>query len=77
MKQINIQDLKQISGGGFSLTGGGGGNFGQYTAGNIGISYKPEKGGLGFSYSHNIAHINGVGTFHKPASAMITFTKKW
>ena len=59
MKEINTQDLNQISGGGFALSGIGGGNPGRYTAGNIGI-----------------AHINRVGTFHKPASAMITFTKK-
>lgn len=76
MKEINTQDLNQISGGGFALSGIGGGNPGRYTAGNIGISYSPKKDGFGFSYSHNIAHINRVGTFHKPASAMITFTKK-
>lgn len=77
MQEMKMQELAQISGGGFSLTGGGGGNPGQYIAGNIGITHKPETSGFGFSYSHNIAHVNGLGTFSSPASAMITFTKRW
>lgn len=39
MKELNMRVLEQVSGGGFSLTGGGGGNPGKNIAGNIGITY--------------------------------------
>ncbi|MBF0804978.1 MULTISPECIES: hypothetical protein [unclassified Neisseria] len=77
MKEIIMTELNKIFGGAWALNGGGGGNPGQSIGGNIGISYTPDAGGLGFSCSHNFAHINGIGTFHQPASAMLTFTKKW
>ena len=72
MKELKIQELAQISGGGFTLIGGGGGNFGQKIAANVGIAYRPNGKGWGFSYSHNISHINGAGTVTHPAHVGIS-----
>ncbi|WP_255464594.1 hypothetical protein [Neisseria yangbaofengii] len=35
----------------------------QVSGGNIGISYKPEAVGFGFSYGRDFMHVNGFGTF--------------
>ncbi|MFC5919227.1 bacteriocin transporter [Neisseria weixii] len=77
MKELNLYEMNQVSGGKFPIHGKGGGNPGQYIGGNIGISYKPEAGGFGFSYGRDFMHVNGFGTFSRHSSAMITFTKKW
>ena len=77
MQELKTYELSKIAGGGFSLSGGGGGNFGKHIGGTVGITYTPEKGGVGFSYSHSLFHVNGVGTFSRPQFFGITFTKKW
>ena len=77
IQELKVQELAEISGGDFSLYGIGGGNLGQYFRGRFGLSYEPEGNGFGFSYRHNVAHVNGVGTFSKPDFMGITFKYTW
>lgn len=73
MEELKMEELGKVSGGRLVLIGGGGGNFGQKIGGNIGIAYTPDRKGWGFSYSHSISHVNGVGTFTRPAHIGISY----
>ncbi|WP_123805295.1 bacteriocin transporter [Neisseria chenwenguii] len=76
MQELNQHELENVAGGNFSLFGGGGGNPGQYIGGSIGLAYKPDNGGFGFTVGKNFSHVNGVGT-NSSSFGSITFSKKW